>query len=71
MPRVVIKADDYTRFVESSLVVVAESKECESFLVSIVVFVDARYARIRFVVEDRLFVEIQAITAATAASRRG
>ena len=58
MPRVVVKTDDYTPFGESSLVVVAKGKERESLLVSIVVFVDASYARIRFVVEDRLFVEI-------------
>ena len=44
MPRVVIEADNYARFIESSFIVVAESKECESLLVSIVVFVDACYA---------------------------
>jgi hypothetical protein len=70
MPRVVVETDDYTPFGESSLIVVAESKECESLLVSMVVFVDACYARVRFVVEDRLFVQIQAIDATAATASR-
>jgi hypothetical protein len=71
MRRVVVETDDYARLVKNSLIVVTESKECESLLVSIVVFVDAGYTRVRFVVEDRLLVEIQAIDATAAASCRG
>jgi hypothetical protein len=58
MPRVVVEADDYAPFGKSSLIVVAESKECESLLVSIVVFVDTSDTRIRFAVEDLLLVQI-------------
>jgi hypothetical protein len=70
MPCVVVKTNDYARLVKNSLVVVTESKECESLLVSIVVFVDAGYTQIQFAVKDRLLVEIQAIDATAAASRR-
>jgi hypothetical protein len=43
MPRVIVEADNYAHFVEHSLVVVAEGKECESLFVPIVVLVDTGY----------------------------
>jgi hypothetical protein len=58
VPRVVVNANDYAILVEDSFVVVTEGKECESPLVSIVVFADTGYTRIRFTVEDRLLVEV-------------
>jgi hypothetical protein len=58
VPSVVTEADNDTRFGKSSLVVVTECKERESFLVPIVVFIDASYTRVRFVVENRLLVEV-------------
>jgi hypothetical protein len=58
VPRVIVEANDYTGFVEPSLVVITESKECKSLLVSVIVFVDTSYTRVRFVNKDRLLIEI-------------
>jgi hypothetical protein len=44
VPRIVIKANYYASFIEYSLVIVAEGKECESFLVSVIDLVDTGYA---------------------------
>jgi hypothetical protein len=44
MPSVIVEADDGTPFGKSLLVVVAKCKECESFLVLSIVFVDVDYS---------------------------
>jgi hypothetical protein len=58
MPSVVVEANNYASFIDHSLIVVTEGEEHESFLVSIVVFVDTGYVRIWFIAKDRLFVEV-------------
>jgi hypothetical protein len=44
VPHVVVKADDYAILIEDSSIVVTKGKECESFLVLIIILVDAGYA---------------------------
>jgi hypothetical protein len=58
VPHVIVEANNYTALVGDLLVIVAEGEECDSLLVSVVVFINVNYMRVRFAIEDRLLIEV-------------